>query len=84
MAGPVDRYNASSTSPTKFPQSLDGHFFAGELGRGWIKPIHAGPDGATARNVSWVYAEPKAGHELIRGRYGFYVGNRGATQQGEE
>jgi glucose/arabinose dehydrogenase/PKD repeat protein len=45
MAGPVYRYNASSTSPTRFPQSLDGHFFAGELGRGWIKPIHLGADG---------------------------------------
>jgi glucose/arabinose dehydrogenase len=46
MGGPVYRYNASLNSPTKFPQSLDGHFFAGELGRGWIKPIHVGTDGS--------------------------------------
>jgi glucose/arabinose dehydrogenase len=46
MGGPVYRYDASSTSTTKFPQSLDGHFFAGELGRGWIKPIHVGADGS--------------------------------------
>ena len=46
MAGPVYRYNASSTSATKFPQSFEGHFFAGELGRGWIKPVHVGADGA--------------------------------------
>ena len=45
MAGPVYRYDAASASATKFPQSFDGHFFAGELGRGWIKPIHVGSDG---------------------------------------
>ncbi len=48
----------------------------------WVDFV--GPDGATARNVSWVYPEPKPGHELIRGRFGFYLGNRGGTQQGEE
>ncbi|MEU4560153.1 PQQ-dependent sugar dehydrogenase [Actinoplanes sp. NPDC023936] len=46
MGGPVYRYAAANTSATKFPQSLDGHFFAGELGRGWIKPIHVGADGS--------------------------------------
>ncbi|WP_203723536.1 PQQ-dependent sugar dehydrogenase [Actinoplanes teichomyceticus] len=46
MAGPVYRYNASSTSTTKFPQSFEGHFFAGEFGRGWIKPVHVGSDGS--------------------------------------
>ncbi|WP_328475263.1 PQQ-dependent sugar dehydrogenase [Actinoplanes sp. NBC_00393] len=46
MAGPVYRYNAANPSTTKFPQSLDGHFFAGELGRGWVKPIHVGADGS--------------------------------------
>ncbi|SDT04982.1 PQQ-dependent sugar dehydrogenase [Actinoplanes derwentensis] len=46
MAGPVYRYDAASTSATKFPQSFEGHFFAGELGRGWIKPIHVGADGS--------------------------------------
>ncbi|BBH68651.1 glycosyl hydrolase [Actinoplanes sp. OR16] len=46
MAGPVYRYDAANPSATKFPQSLDGHFFAGELGRGWIKPIHVGADGS--------------------------------------
>ncbi|BCJ47403.1 glycosyl hydrolase [Actinoplanes ianthinogenes] len=46
MGGPVYRYNAANTSATKFPQDLDGHFFAGEFGRGWIKPIHVGTDGS--------------------------------------
>jgi PKD repeat protein len=55
MGGPVYRYNAASTSTTKFPQSLDGHFFAGEFGRGWIKPIHVGTDGSVGEisNFAW-------------------------------
>ncbi|MEU9889232.1 carbohydrate-binding protein [Sphaerisporangium sp. NPDC051011] len=46
MGGPVYRYDASSTSPVKFPQELDGVYFAGEFGRGWIKAIEVGPGGA--------------------------------------
>jgi glucose/arabinose dehydrogenase len=55
MGGPVYRYNAASTSTTKFPQSLDGHFFAAEFGRGWIKPIHVGADGSVGEisNFTW-------------------------------
>ncbi|GHJ49551.1 glycosyl hydrolase [Catellatospora sp. TT07R-123] len=45
MGGPVYRYNASSTSNVKFPQSLDGRFFAGEYGRKWIKAIAVNADG---------------------------------------
>lgn len=41
----------------------------------------AGPDGTSAKDVAWVYAEPKPGHEAIKGRYGFYAGSRGATKQ---
>jgi glucose/arabinose dehydrogenase/PKD repeat protein len=39
MGGPVYRYDANNTSPVKFPASLDGRYFAGELGRKWIKAI---------------------------------------------
>jgi glucose/arabinose dehydrogenase/PKD repeat protein len=46
MGGPVYHYDAANPSTTKFPQSLDGHFFAGEFGRGWIKPIHMNADGS--------------------------------------
>lgn len=46
MAGPVYRYDASNPSATKFPQAFDGQFFAGEFGRGWIKPIHLNADGS--------------------------------------
>jgi uncharacterized protein (DUF427 family) len=45
----------------------------------WVD--YAGPDGATAREVAWVYADPKPGHEIIKDRYGFYAGSRGATRQ---
>ncbi|WP_433304801.1 PQQ-dependent sugar dehydrogenase [Actinoplanes sp. CA-030573] len=48
MAGPVYHYDAANPSATKFPSSLDGHFFAGEFGRGWIKPIHLNGDGSVA------------------------------------
>jgi glucose/arabinose dehydrogenase len=55
MGGPVYRYDANLNSPTKWPASLDGHFFAGEFGRGWIKPIHVGTDGSVGEisNFAW-------------------------------
>ena len=46
----------------------------------WVD--YVGPDGRTVRDVSWVYPEVKPGHELIRGRYGFYAGSRGTTVEG--
>jgi len=45
MGGPVYRYNAALASPVKFPQSLDGRYFAGEYGRRWIKAITVNGDG---------------------------------------
>lgn len=45
----------------------------------WVDFV--GPGGDSVRDVAWVYGEPKAGHEVIRGRYGFYAGTRGATRQ---
>jgi len=40
------------------------------------------PDGGAAvKDVAWVYAAPKPGHEAIKGRYGFYAGSRGPTKQ---
>ncbi len=45
----------------------------------WVD--YVGPDGRTVRDVAWVYASPKPGHEAIEGRYGFYAGSRGATRQ---
>ena len=45
MAGPVYRYDAANPSATKFPAAFNGMFFAGEFGRGWIKPIVVNSDG---------------------------------------
>ncbi|MFF4244930.1 carbohydrate-binding protein [Streptomyces sp. NPDC001822] len=45
MGGPVYRYDAALNSSVKFPQSLDGRFFAGEYGRKWIKAIEVKSDG---------------------------------------
>jgi len=36
-------------------------------------------DGAS--KVAWVYADPKPGHDRIRGAYGFYRGQRQATEE---
>jgi glucose/arabinose dehydrogenase len=46
MGGPVYRFNAGLNSSVKFPQSLDGRFFAGEYGRRWIKAIAVNGDGS--------------------------------------
>ncbi|AGZ46057.1 hypothetical protein AFR_39015 [Actinoplanes friuliensis DSM 7358] len=56
MGGPVYNFDANLNSPTKFPAALDGNFFAGELGRGWIKPIKVGTNGAVGEisTFPWV------------------------------
>ncbi len=45
----------------------------------WVD--YVGPDGRRARDVAWVYPKTKPGHESIQGRYGFYAGSRGATEE---
>jgi uncharacterized protein (DUF427 family) len=45
----------------------------------WVD--YVGSDGRTVANVAWVYPAVKAGHELIKGRYGFYAGSRGGTRE---
>lgn len=45
----------------------------------WVD--YAGPGGETVKDVAWVYGNPKPGHEVIKDRYGFYAGTRGATRQ---
>ncbi|GAA3890952.1 PQQ-dependent sugar dehydrogenase [Streptomyces sedi] len=51
MAGPVYRYDADLDSERKFPESLDGTFFAAEFGRQWIKAVEQDEDG----NVSGIH-----------------------------
>jgi uncharacterized protein (DUF427 family) len=45
----------------------------------WVDFV--GPDGRTVRDVAWVYPTVKPGHEVIKGRYGFYAGSRNATTE---
>ncbi|MFC4534940.1 PQQ-dependent sugar dehydrogenase [Sphaerisporangium dianthi] len=45
MGGPVYRYDPNLNSSVKFPQSLNGRYFAGEYGRRWIKAIEVKSDG---------------------------------------
>ena len=56
MGGPVYHYDAANPSTTKFPVSFNGLFFAGEFGRGWIKPIAVNADGSPGAidNFPWV------------------------------
>ncbi|HCT79665.1 MAG TPA: glycosyl hydrolase [Micromonosporaceae bacterium] len=55
MGGPVYRYNAANPSTVKFPAAFDGHFFAGEFGRGWVKDIAVNGDGTPGliQNFPW-------------------------------
>ncbi|MDH2426323.1 carbohydrate-binding protein [Sphaerisporangium sp. TRM90804] len=53
MGGPVYRYNASLNSPIKFPQSLDGRYFAGEYGRQWIKAVEVTSSGGYGEIVDF-------------------------------
>jgi uncharacterized protein (DUF427 family) len=45
----------------------------------WVD--YVGSDGHTVKDVAWVYPAVKPGHELIKGRYGFYAGTRGGTRE---
>ncbi|MEV0570267.1 PQQ-dependent sugar dehydrogenase [Dactylosporangium sp. NPDC050588] len=56
MGGPVYRYNAGLNSAVKFPQTLDGQFFAGEYGRRWIKPIKVNADGSPGEISTFPWA----------------------------
>ena len=49
MGGPVYRYDPANPSSVKFPASLDGHFFATEFGRRWIKTIDVNADGSAGQ-----------------------------------
>jgi glucose/arabinose dehydrogenase/PKD repeat protein/type 1 glutamine amidotransferase len=46
MGGPVYRFDPDLASPVKFPESLDGKYFAGEYGRKWIKAVTVEADGS--------------------------------------
>jgi glucose/arabinose dehydrogenase len=66
MGGPVYRYDAKLDSATKFPQSLDGKYFAGEYGRKWIKAITVNADGSRGA----IEAFPWSGTQVIDMNFG--------------
>ena len=66
MAGPVYHFDPNLNSPTKFPADMDNQFFAGELGRGWIKPIHLNGDGSRGA----IDAFPWAGKQVMDMAFG--------------
>ncbi|HVK24947.1 MAG TPA: PQQ-dependent sugar dehydrogenase [Actinokineospora sp.] len=66
MGGAVYRYDAASTSATKFPQSFDGHFLAAEFGRRWIKDIAVNTDGSPGT----IQAFPWTGTQIIDTAFG--------------
>ncbi|MCE6998718.1 PQQ-dependent sugar dehydrogenase [Saccharothrix sp. S26] len=49
MSAPVYRYDAANPSSVKFPAALDGHVFATEFGRRWIKTIDVNADGSAGQ-----------------------------------
>jgi glucose/arabinose dehydrogenase len=49
MGGAVYRYDAANPSSVKFPPLLDGHYFATEFGRRWIKSIDVNSDGSAGQ-----------------------------------
>jgi glucose/arabinose dehydrogenase len=49
MSAPVYRYDAANPSTVKFPPALDGHVFATEFGRRWIKAIDVNSDGSAGQ-----------------------------------
>ncbi|MFD1046556.1 carbohydrate-binding protein, partial [Kibdelosporangium lantanae] len=66
MGGPVYRYDANLNSPVKFPQSLNGRFFAGEYGRRWIKAIEVTSGGG----VGDIGAFPWTGTQVMDMAFG--------------
>ncbi|MCO8276199.1 PQQ-dependent sugar dehydrogenase [Actinoplanes sp. TRM 88003] len=49
MGGAVYNYDAANPSTVKFPSLLNGHFFAMEFGRRWIKSIDVNADGSAGQ-----------------------------------
>ncbi|MBP2328825.1 glucose/arabinose dehydrogenase [Kibdelosporangium banguiense] len=66
MGGPVYRFDPNLSSSVKFPQSLDGRFFAGEYGRRWIKAIEVTSSGG----VGDIGAFPWTGTQVMDMAFG--------------
>lgn len=66
MGGPIYRYSASNPATTKFPSTFDGHYFAMEFGRRWIKDIAVNADGTPGA----IQAFPWSGTQIIDSAFG--------------
>ncbi|WBQ02849.1 carbohydrate-binding protein [Kribbella sp. CA-293567] len=66
MGGPVYRFDPNLNSAVKFPQSLNGRYFAGELGRQWIKAIEVTGSGG----VGDIGAFPWTGTQVMDMAFG--------------
>jgi glucose/arabinose dehydrogenase/PKD repeat protein len=66
MGGAVYRYDAANPSSIKFPASLDGHYFAVEFGRRWIKTIDVNADGSAGQISDF----PWRGTQIIDSAFG--------------
>ncbi len=84
MGGPVYRYDADLDSDVKFPATYDGHFFAGELGRQWIRDISVDADGSPGT----ISAFPWSGTQVMDMAFGpegaLYVLDYGTSYGGNE
>ncbi|OLF16222.1 carbohydrate-binding protein [Actinophytocola xanthii] len=83
MGGPVYRFDPNLGSAVKFPQSLDGRFFAGEYGRRWIKAIEVTSGGG----VGDIGAFPWTGTQVMDMAFGpdgaLYVLDYGTGQNNQ-
>jgi glucose/arabinose dehydrogenase/PKD repeat protein len=83
MGGPVYRFDPNLSSAVKFPQSLDGRFFAGEYGRRWIKAIEVTSGGG----VGDIGAFPWTGTQVMDMAFGpdgaLYVLDYGTGQNNQ-
>jgi glucose/arabinose dehydrogenase len=66
MSAPVYRYDAANPSSIKFPPELDGHVFATEFGRRWIRSIDVNPDGSAGQ----INEFPWRGTQVIDATFG--------------
>ncbi|MEU4215775.1 PQQ-dependent sugar dehydrogenase [Actinoplanes sp. NPDC026623] len=66
MGGAVYRYDAANPSTVKFPAALDGHYFAMEFGRRWIKSIDVNADGSAGQITEF----PWRGTQIMDSAFG--------------
>ncbi|MBG6134122.1 glucose/arabinose dehydrogenase [Longispora fulva] len=66
MGGALYRYDAANPSATKFPADLDGHFFAAEFGRRWLRAIDVNTDGSAGSITNF----PWSGTQIIDTAFG--------------